>query len=499
MQRKDFYWLAILIVAALVVFYPLFHAYYLFMDEALQIWGYKSVPGFYMLIDEGRWLTEVFEGWLFKALVTTFNDITYLRIISLIGWLVCLPVWYAIIKRLVNDVPAYKYLPFFTCLYLVTSLPFIVSVQWATCMQFFISDTASLLAGEIVLRGLRIDGKKIRISFWAIISSVLLGVIALFFYQGAWACFLIPFLIYFIHPQTTKKDFTLGVGIVWYLFVCAVYFVLYKLSFKIFFTDIPTDPRNGLYFAPIEKLKYFLARPLERSFRFTILTDEDSRISKVYYACILAAWAVAAFVRFGKANKLAAVKYLAGAGLVFLLSYLPTLIIKDSYTANRTLLALNICVFVVMLEMLLHFIKNKWVLRVSGIAVALVFIVSARYNLQVTFLRPQQQESAAIKNYFQQHYNSSITTVYFIRPSEELVAQRFHVNKSMDEFGVPSTCWEWVPDPFVRQMVFEVTGNREAARRLVVKHWPNMESFQQSGAVINNNTLVVDATPLIHP
>jgi hypothetical protein len=499
MQRKDLYLLAIIWIAALVVFFPLFNADYLFMDEALQIWGYKSTPGFYMLIDEGRFLTEWLEGWLFKTFVTTTRDIAWLRIISLVGWLACLPIWYQVVKRLVANVPAYSYLPFFTCLYLVTSLPFIVSVQWATCLQFFIADTASLLAGSLFLHGLRFDGKRMPLPVGPAIASILLGVTALFFYQGAFACFLIPFLIYFIHPATPQKELTLGAGIFWYFVVCGLYFLLYKLSFRVFFTDIPIDPRNGLYFDPIGKLKFFLARPLERSFRFTILTNEDSTVSKYYYPLALVAWVVAAFVRFGKANWLQAVKYLAGAGFVFLISYLPALMIQDSFASNRTLLALNICVFVVMLEMLLFFIKSRVVLQAAGVAVALIFVISARYNFQTGFLRPVQQETAAVKSYIRQHFNNSIHTIYYIRPSEELVEERFHVHKSMDEFGVPSSCWEWVPDPFVRQMVYEATGNRDQARRLTVKHWPDRDSFRHSGAVVDSNTLVVDATPLIHP
>lgn len=496
MQRKDIILLWILFAVALLIFHPLFYTDYLFMDEALQIWGYKSDPDFYMLIDEGRWLTEVLEGWLFRTFVNTIHDINWLRVISLTGWLACLPVWYMIIKRQVAKAPGYDYLPFFTCLYLVTSLPFAVSVQWATCLQFFIADTASLVAGVIILNSLRTNGDKFRIPVVATITALLLGLLALFLYQGAFACFLIPFLVYFINPYTTKKDTILLTGLVYYFFVCGVYFVTYKLSFSLL--NVPADPRNSLFFDPIGKLKWFLARPLERSFRFTLLTHEESTISKVFYPMMLTAWVVLAFMRFGKAKRLDALKYLAGTGFIFLISYLPALLIQESFASNRTLLALNICVFVVMLEMALFFINNMILLRISGIAIAIVFVVSARYNFQTAFMKPVHEETVALKNYFQQHYHSNIKTVLFIRPSEEFMSQKYQVPKSMDEFGVASSCWEWVPDPLVRQMVYEATGNRELAKQVIVKHWPNVQSFQRSGETVNDNTLLVNVEAIMH-
>lgn len=495
MQRKDFYLIGFLSVVVLLIFYPLFYSNYLFMDEAFQIWNYKSVPGFYMFIDQGRWLTEILERWLF-GFVHTMQDMKYLRLLSLFGWLLCLPVWYLVIKRLMGDVPQYKYLPFFTCLYLVTSLPFIVSVQWATCLQFFIAHTCGLLSGAVVLQGMRFVDDRLRISAGSVMAASTLGMVSLFTYQSAFGCFLIPFLLHFISVKTVKKEKVYVTGLAFYFIAYVVYFGLYKLS--LYINHIPHDPRTTIHIDVLDKIKFFLARPLERSFRFTILTDEDSKISKVYYGLMLAAVAIAAFIRFGKTNRLQAVKYLAATGFIFFISYFPSLVVKENYASNRTLLALNTCVFIVCLEMLLYFIKNKTVLELAGFAAVVVFIISARYNFRNEFLRPVQQETAALKNYIQQHYNNSIETVYFIRPSEYFISEKYHINKSMDELGVPSTCWHWVPEPFTRQMVYEATGNKEEAARLTIKQWPDKQSYVQSHAPVNSNTLVLDAAAILN-
>jgi hypothetical protein len=496
MQRKDFYLLGFLWAAMLFIFLPLFYSDYIFMDEALQIWGYNSIPGFYMLIDEGRWLTELLEGWLFR-MVDTIQDVTWLRLVSLFGWMACLPIWYSVFKRLVSSVPGYEYLPFFCCLYLITSLPFIVSVQWATCLQFFIADTAALLSGALVLQGIDVSGDKLRFSVKAGLPALLLGVASLFFYQGAFACFLLPFVLYFINPFKDRKEAVLVVGVVFHIFVYAVYYVLYKLSFNLF-NDIPPDPRNALYIHPWEKLTFFLARPLERSFRFTLLTHEDSPISKVYYPLMLLAMSLLAFMRFGKAKWFNAVKYLAGIGGIFILSYLPALLIKESFASNRTLMALNLIVFIVCLEMALFFIKNRRFLQIAGVAMILFFIFCARYNFQVVFLQPVKQETATLKNYFKQHYHSGISTVYFIRPSEDFMAEKYGVNRSMDEFGVSSSCWEWVPESLTKQLIYEATGNRQQAAGVQVKHWAGKEAWLNSGEALNPNTLLVDVPAILN-
>ena len=496
MQRKDFYLLGILWVCVLFIFLPLFTSDYIFTDEASQIWGYNAIPGLNLFIDDGRWLTEILQSWLFK-MADTIHDVTYLRLISLFGWLLCLPIWYVVIKKIIAKVPAYEYLPFFICLYLVTSLPFIASVQWATCMQFFIADTASLLAGAVVLKGIHFGKKWVVVSPLAVVMALLLGVAALFLYQGAFACFLIPFLLHFINPFNDKKDSVLISGLVVYFVVYVVYFVLYKVSFSLFNNIVPS-PRNALYIDPWNKIKFFLARPLERSFRFTLITSEDSLISKISYPVLLGTLAVSTYIRYGRAKWLYAVKHLTAIGVIFVLSYLPPLLIQENYASNRTLMALNMCVFIVCFEMALYFIRSRRLLQIAGVAVLLFFVGCARYNFQQVFLKPVKAETAALTTFIKQHYHPGIQTIHFIRPSEDFMAEKYQVNRSMDEFGVPTSCMSWVPEPLVKQLVYETTGNRQQALQLVVKQWASKEEYTRSGENINSSILLVDVPAIMN-
>ncbi|MCS3795378.1 glucosyltransferase domain-containing protein [Niastella sp. OAS944] len=493
MVRKDFYLLGILWLLVLCIFLPLFNSTYIFTDEATELWQYHTIPNLQLFTDDGRLLAEQMHSWLFKN-IDTISEVTRLRVISLLGWLLCLPVWYSVIKRLVANVPAYEYLPFFTCVYLVTSLPFIVSVQWASCMQFFIADTIALLSGAIALKGIQENkpGKRIL----AGLVSAVLAVASLFFYQSAYACFLIPFLIHFLNPFTTRKDRVLVLGMAFHLVIYGVYFLLYKLTFSIF-DNIHEPNRNTFYLHP-QKLMFFLTRPLERSFRFTLLTNEDSPISKVYYPLMLLALVVLAFIRFGIQKWQLAVKYLAVVGSFWVISYLPPLLIKEGFASNRTLMALNLCVFIVCLDMALFFIKNKKVLQIAGVAMICFFALCARYNFQQVFLRPIEDETAAIKTYFKQHFNSSIQTIHFIRPSEDLVAEKYKVNRSMDELGVSSTFRDWVPEPLSKQLIYEITGNRQQAEGVAVKQWAGKEAYINSHEVLNSSILLVDVPAILN-
>ena len=495
MQRKDLYLVGILLLCLLLIFLPLFYSNFIFMDEALQLWGYRAVPGFYMFIDEGRFLTEELQRWLFN-MIDTIAEVKYMRLFSLFGWMLCVPVWYAIIKREVANVPSYKYLPFFTCLYLITNPSFLVAVQWATCLQFFISDTASLLAGAIVINTLRSENFTLGKVTGAAMVALVLGVAAMFLYQGSWACYLIPFLLHFINPVNTKKDKVLIWGMAVHFFVYAGYFVSYKLSFHLF-DNIPEDPRNGLYINPIEKAAFFLARPLERSFRFTLLVDEDSIISKIYYALMLLALATLAFKRFGKEKRLETIKFLAVIGIFWVVSYLPGLLIRERYASNRTLMALNLCVFIVCFEMALYYIKNTRVLQIGAAAMFVFFVLCARFNLNQGFVRPLVAETAALKDYFRQHYNKNIQTVHFIRPPEDVLANKYHINHSMDEFGVPSSHFMWVPENQTKQMIYEQTGDREGATKIQVRQWASNEEYAQANEKVDSTVLVVDVKAII--
>jgi hypothetical protein len=498
LQRKDFYLLCIIWVVAIAIFYPVLYADYLYADEAIQLWQYKPTgpSDFTIATRQGRWITECMYNWMFGA-ADTVHQLTWLRIFSLLGWILCLPVWYIILKQLVKEKPAYYYLPFFTVLYLVTSLPFSVSIHWSVCLELFFANTMGLVSGFLAYQCVSFTGKRIKIKPVAACMAVITGVLSLFTYQSGFCCFVIPFLIHLLITQFNKKDRVFLAGIFLFPLICIVYYPLFKLSMEL--THIANFDRTNIHFDPLHKLEYFFSHPFERSFWFNILVDEDNKLAKAVYKIIFVGWMVLSFVRFGKSNYFKAIKYIVAVMLLFLLSYFPSLIIEENFASNRSQLALNLCVWLVCLETALYFIRNVQVLKVTGVAVACILIISGWYNFRHHFLKPVTAEYATVKQYMQSHYHAGIKTVYFIMLPVDGFKKPFHVNTSMDEFGVPATVFDWTVEYLPRQLVFEITGNRQTGEQLIIKHWPDKESFSRSGESITNSVLLIDLPAIIDP
>jgi hypothetical protein len=495
LQRKDAYFLGFLYLVVLLIFYPVCFTEYVYTDEVVQLWNYRPGSGFTMFAQQGRWLTELLVSRTFQA-ADHFRDITYIRMFSLFTWLVCLPIWYVIINRVVARGPGYEYLPFFTCLYLVTSLPFSITVQWASCVELAIANTAGLTAGAIWYFAIRDKEKFWSIPVKAALGSTAAALVSLSAYQSGFCCFVIPFLFHFVSAYTLRKDLTLIKGLAFYFLMYAVYFTIFKVWLLI--NHMGGDARTGFTDNPFYKVGYFLAQPLKRAFWFNMVINNKSILGRALYIVLLGGWVLLAYIRFGKKNWKTAFKYLAVSSIIFVLAYLPSMVVKENYSSNRTLLAIDMCVWFVCAEMVLFLVKSIQLRRIIGFSLATVFLIAGWYNFNKQFLRPIHEEYMAVKNYVHKHYNKNITTVYFIQTTEDAFQRKYNLQFSMDEFGVPSTFFDWVPDEFTRQLVYELTGKREIANQLTVKVWDDAESFARSGERVTENTLVLNVPELIN-
>jgi hypothetical protein len=181
---------------------------------------------------------------------------------------------------------------------------------------------------------------------------------------------------------------------------------------------------------------------------------------------------------------------------MLILIYLPSLITKENYFSNRTLLALNMAVFFLVATTLLEVVKKDKVKLGVGVISAL-FVFNAWFNFNKQFLNPLEEEYRKVRGFIEDHYNSDINTVYFIRPHEDFFVSRYHITRSWDEFGVPSTFFDWVPEFFVKQIIFEKTSSRTIAEKLVIKRWLGNEGFLRSNQRVSKEILVVDVEEII--
>jgi len=480
MKRSSYRDLGILTGITLIIFYPLFYTHYFYTDEVIQLTHYRKGADFHMFAVQGRYLTDVLFQFLFSA-IDTIGQITRLHVFSLLGWMACIPVWYTILTRVCRKEELPSFLPFVIVLYLIACPPFCVSVSWASCMELFIANTSGLIAGYVFY------------SRRAIVWSLLFGIISLFTYQNGFGCFLLPFLLQVIAKKQWSR--TIGTAIGMYFFTYLLYYVLFRWQMQ--FWHMGASERTGLAPEPFSKLLFFLARPLATAFHFTWLVNERSVAGKGGYALVAGGWLLLSLYLLRPRSFSFRLRYLAGVFCLLGLIYLPSLIVKENYASNRTLLALDMAVFLLVFTTLLQWVRMERHQLVIASGLSLFLVANAWYNFRYQFLRPVKKEYELVRSYIDTQYHAGITNVAFIRPAPDLFQRQYGVNISWDEFGRPSTYPEWVPESFVRQVVFEKTGSRVAADSLVITNWPDKQAYMVSKPAPAQNTLTVDVESIL--
>jgi hypothetical protein len=127
----------------------------------------------------------------------------------------------------------------------------------------------------------------------------------------------------------------------------------------------------------------------------------------------------------------------------------------------------------------------------------LFFVGNAWYNFRYQFLGPVKKEYDQVRNYIETQYHPGITRVAFIRPPQQLFQDKYGVHVSWDEFGVPSSYPDWVPEAFVRQVVWEKTGNKPAADSLIIANWPDKQAYRKGEPTPSSSTMTIDVEDIL--
>jgi len=476
----------------LVIFYPVFFSDYLYTDEATQLWYTSKKLNFQTSVPQGRYLTYKIFEWVF-GYIHTVHQVVYARLFSLFGWLLCLPIWYFII----NDIAVKNKLPnllvMLVMTYLISMPPFVIFIAWSACMEMFIACTSSLLAGYILYKGLKDKDQKAYPSTNRIVLALTLGIVALFVYQNCFGCFFIPFFIHFIATKKITK--VVYIGAAFSLLIVAVYYLIFKYTINTY--AVEASARSALATNPINKFLFLLIGPLATAFNFTYIFKEKSVPGLFVYLVIAFAWLFANL--FIQKNKSLSEKlvYIFGLLAFAILIYLPSLIVKEKYSSNRTLFALDLVVFLLVAETIFSFIKKDAVRYIAAGLLGSFFLINAWYNYHKQFLDPVKAEYALLESFINQHYQPGITAVYFISPDENAFKEKYGISSSWDEFGVPSTAKIWVPEPLIKQLIFEKTGDRQLAEKITFQSWVSNEAFQKSGEKMLQNILFINMQEML--
>jgi len=209
----------------------------------------------------------------------TVHDLIYIRLFSFLGWLICIPIWYFIIKKIVTKERLPALLIVSSVVYLICTPPFSICVRWASCLELFMANTAGLLSGYILYASIDVESEKIGKRLVAITGSAVLGLISLFTYQNGFGCFLLPFLLHLVsRPNRLRKIF---IGIAISLCIYVLYYVLFKLNLRAH--DIEAVERTKISINIFSKIRFFF-RPFATAFHFTALFNEKS--DRLHHLCI---------------------------------------------------------------------------------------------------------------------------------------------------------------------------------------------------------------------
>lgn len=481
-------------VVFLALYYQVFFADYAYLDEAHELWNNQDDSNFYMFHVQGRWITGVLSKFAFGS-VSTIEQMKWIRIAALIGWLVTTLAWSGIFRKWIGymKLPEELHLP--AVLFMACSSTTVICIAWAACFQMPIGVLAGLLSGHLLYKSLYPQKGPIQISNITLLLSLALGVVSLFTYQTTFGIFLLPFLLHYLNRKMLKPDRTLIIGLIFYIVVYIVYYMIFKQSLKAY--GVQAHERASLaVFNPVDKLNFFFSKPLQQAFGLNLLFSP--RLIALQILCpligIICLWSL---VRKNKGNQLLdAIGHVLVVVGLFAFIYLPMMIAAESFDSYRTLLALNISVFIFVCHCLLRILPKTFNRKIF-IAIASAWLLfTGWYHYNIQFLQPVKAEYKALRSFAKANYSPATKKVDFISADRELFAHRFNMDIYRDEFGVPSTTRDWVHGPLFRQFVFEFTSDRKLADSIAVRSFEDEASYLRSKKDSNNQALLVDINKL---
>lgn len=477
-----------------IIYFPVFYTDYAYLDEIHQLWYNQSNSNFTMFLTQGRWLT----GLLFQKAFSSIHAIAqlkWLRLFSLIGWMVTAIVWAVLLKKWIQTLNGNNRLWWLGVFFVVCSIPIMVYIGWASCMEVFIAVLAGLLSGHLFYTSLH--RQQSRLSYSALIGALLLGVVSLFTYQTAFGVFLLPFFFHYMHRRVPKPDKIVLIGVGFYLVVHLLYYLLFNYSLTAY--GMQASERTAINIDVMRKLSFFFSGPLPHGFSLNLPYSSKSIVSLIFYPLAIVVWVVSLFRQDQHTTVPAKLFFIATQLLLLALIYLPGLVATENFSSYRTLFAFNLAVFIMVMERLLHWFSSAKKQTFFTGVVCLLLALGSIYMFRAQFVTPLQQEYGVLKKFMQTQYHPGITQVHFIRADKYLFKKRFGATIYHDELGVPSTYRDWVPVPIVKQLVYEQTGDRSAAEGLLVIQYENEEAFRQSGTETNQQSLLIDMNRLLAP
>jgi hypothetical protein len=387
--------------------------------------------------------------------------------------------------------PLNEQVVFFLNICVPCSISVAIAIGWIPCVELFLAFVFALLSGHLLFMGMYGE-KGWHLSPVKIILIVLLALGSLCLYQPMFGAFLLPFFLYHLNRRFKKIDRITYMAVAFYLAISLCYFLLFKCI--VAQSGIGASDRTVLSVKPLEKLSFFFSQPLAQAFSFNFLYNMHGIFSQAFYPVMFAVWIFSVFAVEKQEKLMGKMGYIGRVLLLMMLLYIAVLLPKENFASYRTMLCLNLAGTMLLLDAVGRLVKKSSVRNIITYMVCGIVVVVAWCNFNLNYIRPLTKEYQAIHTYYTKNYDSTKTTIYFVRPPEDLFTKLYNQHVYKDEFGMPSAFKDWTPEPLIRQMVFEATADRNKARQIRVVNLPfeNRDSVRAEPA-----SLIIDEEKLL--
>jgi len=476
-----------------LLYYQVFITDYCYLDEIHQLWYNNDGGNFRMFTTQGRLLSGILFDKLFAS-ISEINQIKYLRIFSFCGWVAVTLLWQILFSRWSRLLQIDKKYEIITTIFITCCIPVAVYVGWASCVEMFFGVAAGLLSGHLFFMAVLKKVSYIKF-FLLVLTSTFLGLASLFIYQNTFGIFLLPFFIYYLQQKIIKPKGTILKAAFFYLLVYVIYYFVFKYSMKL--EGIQESNRVGISYDLLGKLSFLFSDPLPSAFSVNLLYTARSIFSQVLAPLMMATWMISVFIRFKNRKFYFNLLYIIAVLFFLVLMYIPSMIAIENFASYRTLFAFHLAVFYLLVDQAFFFLKKPRIKKIFPYAICLFLIVTGFYNYNFQFVNPVKTEHKAFMADMKSNMNAEIDTVYFIRADRFLFDNLFHTRPYKDEFGLPSTNKDWVPEPLIKQYLFELTGNRKRSEKIKVIQFDNTIDFINARIELSKADLLIDMNGIV--
>lgn len=436
---------------------------YLFADDYGFLWRVVSDKTLSNYLDHSLWFASFgrpITGILVDAGFAVFdslNSLRFLRIVTLVGFVTF--AW-----QVYRSLRLYGWSEaeaLFTVIAIVTLPSYQVYASWT---QYYPIPLALILAFE--------SGKRLwnqeqvaadEFSAAIILRSTFLFSLSMMVHQAAAMMFwLFPAIGMLEGKNRNAKNLlkTMIASFIVISFGCIMNIAIQKLSSYIN-PKFVMNERAALAHDIVDKVMWFIANPLTDS--LNLHTVNKIRPLEIVVALII----VIGIANYYILKQKKSIYELIVVILIVPLAYMPNLLIAEKWSSYRTQVALE----TVILFMLVSSIKKIYgaisgpgTSKSQSVAIRYFFLISAGliacgtafFNVRYFFAVPQGRELKAMVEHLT-HAQASmvgrkVTSICVVRSEWHDTLSK---TVRYDEFGVPSTCFAWVPIPMIKLILRE--------------------------------------------